>query len=87
MPNVKAIRFTQGDPFNHTCNYNFSTLRVLLNNKNFKDIKKSFDNKLINLLVVKNNNAKEKFKSNPSFIKFMHDQINKITKDKKKINK
>ena len=35
LPNVKAIRFTQGDPFNHTCNYNFSTLRVLLNNKNF----------------------------------------------------
>tara|TARA_Y100000768_G_C23987177_1_gene689647 strand:+ start:252 stop:1451 length:1200 start_codon:yes stop_codon:yes gene_type:complete len=85
VPNVKAIRFTQGDPFNHTCNYNFSTLRVLLNNKNFKVIKKSFDNKLINLLVVKNNNTKEKFRSNPSFIKFMHEQIKKITKDKKKL--
>ena len=76
MPNVKAIQFTQGDPFNHTCNYNFSTLKVLLNNNNFKVIKKSFDHNLINLLVVKSNNTK-KYRSSPSFITFMHDRIKK----------
>ncbi len=81
IPDSEKIHGSQNDPFNHTCNYNESNIRSLLNNFGFKIIKLSKESNLINLLALKDDNLKrEKFVTSNVFRKKLNKKMSLINK-------
>ena len=78
IPDTENIKTIQNDPFNHTCNYNYNNINILLNNSKFKILNKKQSFQQINLVAKKSLNSYKKFKVEKKFKKKLNLKINSI---------
>jgi len=87
IPDTENIKTIQNDPFNHTCNYNYNNINILLNNSKFKILNKKQSFQQINLVAKKSLNSYKKFKVEKKFKKKLNLKINSIKLSLEKIYK
>ncbi len=87
IPDTENIKTIQDDPFNHTCNYNYNNINILLNNSKFKILNKKQSFQQINLVAKKSLTSYKKFKVEKKFKKKLHFKINLIKLSLEKIYK
>ena len=87
IPDTENIKTIQNDPFNHTCNYNYNNINILLNNSKFKILNKKQSFQQINLVAKKSLTSYKKFKVEKKFKKKLNLKINSIKHSLEKIYK
>lgn len=87
IPDTENIKTIQNDPFNHTCNYNYNNINILLNNSKFKILNKKQSFQQINLVAKKSLTSYKKFNVNKKFKKKLNFKINLIKLSLEKIHK
>ena len=87
IPDTENIKTIQNDPFNHTCNYNYNNMSILLNNSKFKILNKKRSFQQINLVAKRSLGTFKRFEPKEKYKKKLISKINLIKLSLEKINK
>lgn len=87
IPDTENIKTIQNDPFNHTCNYNYNNMSILLNNSKFRILNKKQSFQQINLVAKRSLGTFKRFETKKKYKKKLIFKINLIKLSLEKINK